>query len=249
MNMNVANSSTTPLIELDRVSKRFGGLQAVADVSFSMRSGEIVSLIGPNGAGKTTLFNLITGQLQPSEGVLSFEGREIGNLKPHQRARIGFGRTFQISQTLTSMSVLENAMIGAFLQEKELAAAAARAQHALTLVGLDHAAKRRSGELTLGERRRLEVARALSMNPKIVLLDEVMAGLNETEVEEIISLVRKLNAEGVTFLVIEHNLKVVRAFSQRVLVLNRGQLLAEGTADDVLANPDVIEAYLGRSGQ
>jgi branched-chain amino acid transport system ATP-binding protein len=249
MNVNIAYPTAGPLIELKGVSKRFGGLKAVSDVSFSMQAGEIVSLIGPNGAGKTTLFNLITGQLAPSEGMLIFQGQNIGALKPHQRARIGFGRTFQISQTLTSMTALENAMIGAFRRETGLAAAAVRAMHGLKLVGLEHAAKRRSGELTLGERRRLEVARALSMDPRIVLLDEVMAGLNQTEVEEIISLVCRLNGEGVTFLVIEHNLKVVRAFSQRVLVLNRGQLLAEGIAEDVLANPDVIEAYLGRSSR
>jgi branched-chain amino acid transport system ATP-binding protein len=249
MNLHVATSSSEPLLDVRSISKQFGGLKAVSNVSFSMRKGEIVSLIGPNGAGKTTLFNLLTGQLKPSTGELRFEGNDIGAMKPHNRARIGFGRTFQISQTLTSMSVLENAMIGAFLRENLLTAAAKRAEHALNLVGLGHAAQRRSGGLSLGERRRLEVARALAMDPKIVLLDEVMAGLNQTEVEEIVALVRRLNADGVTFLVIEHNLKVVRAFSQRVLVLNRGMLLAEGTATDVLANPEVIAAYIGRSGQ
>lgn len=236
----------TFLLEVDRLSRRFGGLKAVDDVSFAVAEGEVVSLIGPNGAGKTTLFNLMTGQLAPSSGTLRFEGRDIGRLRPHDRARIGFGRTFQISQTLTSMTVLENAMIGAFREHSGLEAAAARAGETLEMVGLAHAAQRRSGELTLGERRRLEVARALAMSPRIVLLDEVMAGLNQTEVQEIVDLVQRLNSEGVTFLVIEHNLKVVRAFSRRVLVLNRGRLLAQGSADEVLSDPEVIEAYIGK---
>lgn len=234
------------LLEVDRLSRGFGGLKAVDDVSFAVAEGEVVSLIGPNGAGKTTLFNLMTGQLAPSSGTLRFEGRDIGRLRPHDRARIGFGRTFQISQTLTSMTVLENAMIGAFREHYGLEAAATRAGETLEMVGLAHAAQRRSGELTLGERRRLEVARALAMSPRIVLLDEVMAGLNQTEVQEIVDLVKRLNSEGVTFLVIEHNLKVVRAFSRRVLVLNRGRLLAQGSADVVLSDPEVIEAYIGK---
>lgn len=235
------------LLDVQGVSRRFGGLKAVDEVTFAVNAGEIVSLIGPNGAGKTTLFNLLTGQLAPSSGALRFDGRDIGRLRPHERARLGFGRTFQISQTLTSMSVLENAMIGAFRQQRGLRAAAERAEAALAMVGLAAAVSRRSGDLTLGERRRLEVARALAMGPRIVLLDEVMAGLNQTEVQEIVALVQRLNAEGLTFLVIEHNLKVVRAFSRRVLVLNRGRLLAEGTAEAVLSDPAVVEAYIGKA--
>ena len=233
-------------LHIDSVVKRFGGLVAVDAVSFAVAQGEIVSLIGPNGAGKTTLFNLLTGQLAPNSGSVWFDGRDIGRLRPNQRARLGFGRTFQISQTLTSMSVLENAMIGAFLHHASLAAAASRAAEALDAVGLLHRARDRSAVLTLGERRRLEVARALAMQPRLVLLDEVMAGLNETEVTEIIDMVRRLNGEGITFLVIEHNLKVVRAFSRRVIVLNRGRLLAEGSAEAVLSDPDVIDAYIGK---
>ena len=234
------------LLRIDGVVKRFGGLIAVDAVSFAVTQGEIVSLIGPNGAGKTTLFNLLTGQLTPTSGSVWFDGRDIGRLRPNQRARLGFGRTFQISQTLTSMSVLENAMIGAFLHHASLAAAASRAAEALDAVGLLHRARARSAALTLGERRRLEVARALAMQPRLVFLDEVMAGLNETEVTEIVDMVRRLNREGITFLVIEHNLKVVRAFARRVIVLNRGRLLAEGSADAVLSDPDVIDAYIGK---
>ncbi len=234
------------LLRIDGVVKRFGGLIAVDAVSFAVTRGEIVSLIGPNGAGKTTLFNLLTGQLTPTSGSVWFDGRDIGRLRPNQRARLGFGRTFQISQTLTSMSVLENAMIGAFLHHASLAAAASRAAEALDAVGLLHRARACSAALTLGERRRLEVARALAMQPRLVFLDEVMAGLNETEVTEIVDMVRRLNREGITFLVIEHNLKVVRAFARRVIVLNRGRLLAEGSADAVLSDPDVIDAYIGK---
>jgi branched-chain amino acid transport system ATP-binding protein len=236
----------TPFLQIENVSRHFGGLRAVDEVSFAVERGEIVSIIGPNGAGKTTLFNLLTGQLPPSSGTVRFEGRDIGRLRPNERARLGFGRTFQISQTLTSMSVLENGMVGAFMHERTLPAAAAKAAEALDMVGLSRRAADKAGDLTLGERRRLEVARALSMKPQIVLLDEVMAGLNQTEVREIIDMVHTLNAGGVTFLVIEHNLKVVRAFARRVIVINRGRLLKQGTAEDVLSDSEVIEAYVGK---
>ena len=237
---------TTPLLNVRGVSKRFGGLVAVNDVSFDVQKGDLVSIIGPNGAGKTTLFNLLTGQLAPSAGQVVFEGQDIGQLSPNRRARLGLGRTFQISQTLTSLTVIENAMVGAFLHNRGLKAAARRAEEVLHLVGLAGRAGVRAGILTLSERRRLEVARALALDPRIVMLDEVMAGLNPTEVGEIVELVEQLNAEGHTFLVIEHNLKVVRRFSRRVLVIERGAKLAEGTAEEVLRDPRVIEAYIGR---
>ncbi|TWG92058.1 amino acid/amide ABC transporter ATP-binding protein 1 (HAAT family) [Mesorhizobium sp. J18] len=237
---------TAPLLDLRSVSRHFGGLRAVDDVSFTVSDGEIISIIGPNGAGKTTLFNLLTGQLAPTSGSILYLGKDIGSLKPHHRARLGFGRTFQISQTMMSMTVLENAMVGAFLHISAVREAAEKAESKLELVGLAEHAGRRSGELTLGGRRRLEVARALAMEPRLVLLDEVMAGLNQTEVNDVLTLVEKLNAAGTTFLVIEHNLKVVRAFSKRVLVLNRGQLLAQGSADQVLSDATVIEAYIGK---
>ena len=239
----------TGFLQIEAVSKAFGGLKAVDDVSFAVEAGELISIIGPNGAGKTTLFNLLTGQLAPTGGRVLFEGHDISRIAPSQRARLGFGRTFQISKTLTSMSVLENAMIGAFLHHRTLVDAADKAAKALDMVGLGARARDRSASLTLGERRRLEVARALAMEPRIVLLDEVMAGLNQTEVQEIIDLVRRLNLGGLTFLVIEHNLKVVRAFSDRVIVLNRGAILAQGHAGDVLGNAAVIEAYLGKRRQ
>ncbi len=233
-------------LQIENATRRFGGLTAVDHVSFAMEAGELVCLIGPNGAGKTTLFNLLTGQLAPSDGRVLFEGRDIGHLKPERRARLGFGRTFQISQTLTSMTVLENAMVGALLHHARLGDAAEEAMRALEMVGLARRAGDPSADLTLGERRRLEVARALALRPRLLLLDEVMAGLNATEVQEIIDLVAELNAGGLAFMVIEHNLKVVRAFSRRVLVLDHGALLAEGGAAEVLSDPEVVAAYVGK---
>lgn len=235
-----------PLLSVHDVSRKFGGLLAVNKVSFDMSQGELISLIGANGAGKTTLFNLLTGQLAPSSGHISFAGQDVSRLSPHNRARLGFGRTFQISQTLTSLTVLENAMVGAFLHHKGLKRAAETAAATLALVGLQHRASEPASHLTLGERRRLEVARALALDPKILLLDEVMAGLNQTEIQEILGLVQRLHRTGHTIIVIEHNLKVVRVLSERVIVLHRGQMLAQGTADDVLRNPDVIESYVGK---
>lgn len=236
-----------PLLSVQAVSRRFGGLLALDQVGFDVQPGELVSIIGPNGAGKTTLFNLLTGQLMPSDGRVLFEGADVSRMPPHRRAQLGFGRTFQVSQPLLSLTALENVMVGAFLRHRGLGAAADRAADVLDMVGLSARASARAGVLTLNERRRLEVARALATDPRIILLDEVMAGLNPTEVDEVVDLVRRLNREGHTFLVIEHNLKVVRSFARRVIVLDRGTKLAEGTAAEVLGDPLVVEAYVGRS--
>ena len=233
------------ILGVDKVSKQFGGLRAVDNVSLSVNQGEIVSIIGPNGAGKTTFFNLLTGQIAPTEGEVRLNGQLINTLPPHARARLGMGRTFQIAKPLIALNALENVMIGAFLHDAPLAVARDKAMAVLERVGMAHLAARRAGDLTLSERRRLEVARALALQPQIVLLDEVMAGLNQSEVGHEIELLRSLHAQGLTFLIIEHNLKVVRAFSDRVVVLDRGGLIAEGTADEILNSPVVIEAYLG----
>jgi branched-chain amino acid transport system ATP-binding protein len=232
--------------QVQHVVKRFGGLVAVNDVTFDLKRGEIVSIIGPNGAGKTTLFNLLTGQLKPSTGDVRLNGAVINALPPDERARLGLGRTFQIAKPLPALTALENAMVGAFLRHPKLRAAEAKAHQVLREVGLARRANVRASQLTLSERRRLEVARALALEPALILLDEVMAGLNQSEVAECIDLFRRLNAGGLTFLIIEHNLKVVRAFSERVIVIERGAKIAEGSADEILAMPQVITAYLGR---
>ena len=238
-----------PLLVAAGVSKHFLGLRAVDEVSLSVTKGEIVSIIGPNGAGKTTFFNLLSGQLAPTTGDVRLRGDTINSLPPHARAQLGMGRTFQIAKPLIALNALENVMIGAFMRHKALATARDKAMAVLEKVGLAHHASRRAGDLTLSERRRLEVARALALEPEIVLLDEVMAGLNQSEVGQAIELLQGLHATGLTFLIIEHNLKVVRAFSERVVVLDRGRMIAEGTADQILNSPDVIKAYLGEGHQ
>ena len=238
--------SAAPFFEVHGVVKRFGGLTAVNDVSFNVRHGEIVSIIGPNGAGKTTLFNLLTGQLKPTSGDVRFNGEVINGLRPDERAKLGLGRTFQIAKPLPALTALENVMVGAFLRHRKLRGAESKAHEVLHEVGLGRRANVRASELTLSERRRLEVARALALEPVAILLDEVMAGLNQSEVAEAIDLFRRLNARGLTFLIIEHNLKVVRAFSERVIVIERGAKIAEGNADEILAMPQVITAYLGK---
>jgi branched-chain amino acid transport system ATP-binding protein len=238
-----------PLLAVSRVSKHFLGLRAVDDVTLSVSKGEIVSIIGPNGAGKTTFFNLLSGQLAPTFGDVHLRGEQINSLPPHARAQLGMGRTFQIAKPLIALSALENVMIGAFMRHRGLATARDKAMAVLEKVGLVQHARRRAGDLTLSERRRLEVARALALEPEIVLLDEVMAGLNQSEVGQAIELLQGLHATGLTFLIIEHNLKVVRAFSERVVVLDRGRMIAEGTADQILSSPEVIKAYLGEGHQ
>ena len=233
-------------LSVQAVSKQFQGLRAVADVDFEVNPGEIVSIIGPNGAGKTTLFNLLTGQLAPTSGEIRLGDQVLNRLRPDKRARLGLGRTFQIAKPLIGLTALENAMVGAFLHHPRLRDAEALALAKLEEVGLTDRAHVKAGELTLSERRRLEVARALALEPRIILLDEVMAGLNPSEVAELIDLVWRLNASGLTLLIIEHNLKVVRTFSKRVIVLNHGAKIAEGDADTILGTPEVIEAYLGK---
>ena len=237
--------TAAPFLRVDGVVKRFGGLTAVNEVTFDVARGEIVSIIGPNGAGKTTLFNLLTGQLKPTAGAVSLDGSVINALPPDKRARLGLGRTFQIAKPLLTLTALENAMVGSFMHHRKLADAEDKAHRMLREVGLDARADVRASRLTLSERRRLEVARALALEPSLILLDEVMAGLNQTEVQDLIDLVRRLNGGGLTFLIIEHNLKVVRAFSKRVIVIDRGAKIAEGDAEQILTTPAVVTAYLG----
>jgi branched-chain amino acid transport system ATP-binding protein len=238
---------TAPLIELEGVERRFGGLKAVDGVSFTMKPGEIVGLIGPNGAGKTTLINTITGVHPATGGSIRFEGRDITRMKPHAIARIGIARTFQIVQPFPEMTVLENVAAGALFAGRAptMAAAEAAALEQLEFTGLGPLAGKRAATLTLAQRKRLELAKSLAMRPRLLMLDEVNAGLNPSEIDEALDIIKRISASGVTILVVEHLMKVVLSISQRIVVLHHGQLIAEGEPRAVLSDKAVVEAYLG----
>lgn len=237
----------TGLLELQGVCKTFGGLQALSDVSFALNPGEIVGLIGPNGAGKTTLVNVVTGVHGPSSGRILFQGQDVTGQRPHQSARRGLARTFQIVQPFPEMTVLENVAAGALFAggaaNRREAENEARAH--LDFVGLGAEVGRLAASLTLPSRKRLELAKSLAMRPKLLLLDEVNAGLNPTEVEAAVALVRSIAARGVTVLLIEHLMKVVFSLSERVLVLHHGELIADDKPEAIARNERVVEAYLG----
>lgn len=227
------------------LSKRFGGLQAVQDVSFSVAERETVALLGPNGAGKTTTFNLITGFHRPDTGSVLAFGREIARLRPHQVCAQGVARTFQVAKPFGGMTVLSNVMTGAFLHDKRRSQARDKAREAIEFVGLGRREETPARDLTTIDQRRLEMARALATQPKLLLLDEVMAGLNPSEIDQAVALLKKLTARGLTIVIVEHVMRAIMAVADRMVVLDHGQKIAEGTPKSVVENPEVIRAYLG----
>jgi branched-chain amino acid transport system ATP-binding protein len=235
-----------PILCATGLTKRYGGLVANSDIDFTVNKGELRGIIGPNGAGKSTLFNCLTGDLTSTSGKVIFEGQDITDLPPEARARLGLARSFQVPQTFESMSVLENVMIGAFLRTSHRAEAEARARAVLERVGMSRLEDLPARSLGTPGRKRLEIARALATQPKVLLLDEAMAGLTQREVQLAIDLVREIHRSGVTLVIVEHIMEVIMSLASRVVVFHQGREIARGSPREVTGNPAVIEAYLGK---
>jgi len=237
------------LLDFKSVTKDYGGLRAIGNVSFSVDEGEIVGVIGPNGAGKTTLFNLASGFTSISNGEVVFEGIRLNRKKPHVICRLGLCRTFQIVRPFGDMTVLENVMVAAFLKSPERGKASQKAYNILNFLQLDHLSQQLAKNLTIADRKRLEVAKALATEPKLLLLDEVMAGLTSVETEDMVETVRKLRSQGIAIMVIEHIMQAIMKVSDRILVIHNGTKIAEGEPKFIANDPDVIKAYLGEEYQ
>ncbi len=242
-------ASRAPLLEVRGLSKAFGGLRAVDDLSFTVWEGEILGLLGPNGSGKTTLFNLIAGFLRPDGGTVYLSGRQITRYPPSFRTALGIARTFQLVRALPNLRAFDNVLIARLYgreRSRSLSQAGAETVKLLELVGLSDKSGYPAGKLTLAERKRLEIVRALAARPRLLLLDEPVAGLNPAEVDAALALLRRIQAGGVTLVVVEHNVRAVRALCDRIVVLNSGKKIAEGTPEQALEHPEVARVYLGR---
>ncbi len=235
------------LLEVRDVSKQFGGLVANDNISFDLEEGEILGVIGPNGAGKTTLFDVITGQYRPDQGEIRFAGRRISRLRPDQISQAGIARTFQKLRPFGNMSVRENVMVGAFLHTTSVPSARREASRLLDLVGLSDKQDAFARSLSTGQRKRLEMARAMATQPRLLLLDEVTGGVDQKSIPGLIEVIQRLQEEGVTLMVIEHNMRVIMSLSHRVLALHLGQKIAADTPQAVSTNPTVITSYLGEA--
>ncbi len=260
----VLDSQTAPLLQLEGVSRHFGGLKVLHDVSLEVPHGGVFGLIGPNGAGKTTVFNLTTGLLATTGGTIRFKGRDLAGMKPHEITRLGIARTFQNIRIFKEMSLLENVMVGMHAQlrygplgllgslppfRREERRARERAYELLTWVRLDHKARDAADNLSYGDQRKLELARALATEPKLLLLDEPVAGMNSREKTELMHEIRNISARGYTIFMIEHDMRFVMGLCEHIAVLNFGRIIARGTPDQIRNDPQVIEAYLGREDE
>jgi branched-chain amino acid transport system ATP-binding protein len=240
------NREAAVLVEARNVTKAFGSFKAVDSASLAVESGMILGLIGPNGAGKSTLFNCLTGDVSPTSGEVLLDGRDVTRLPPEERARLGLARTFQVPQTFEQMTVLENVMIGAFLRTADTGAAMDRAREVIEDVGLGPLAEAPARSLGTPGRKRLEIARALATRPKVLLLDEAMAGLMPADIQRAMTLIRKIHAAGITIVIVEHIIEVIISLAKQVIVLHQGRAIAQGTPAEITRNAAVIEAYLGK---